>query len=138
MHLTDYSFFKIYFFYYFFSCLKIIKFFMHLSFYSSIFCKDYITGSSKFLRCYKIYRAGLKKILGLIFTFNILISVTGDRDCYLLNIFKLLSFNWEVLVVDEAHRLKNHQSMLYQELMQVIIYIRPSTSVCIWSQVSLS
>ena len=31
----------------------------------------------------------------------------------------LHSISWEALVVDEGHRLKNHQSLLHQELIQV-------------------
>lgn len=37
------------------------------------------------------------------------------------NLHQISRFHWKAMIVDEAHRLKNFKSALYQELSQVCI-----------------
>ncbi|XP_047141905.1 chromodomain-helicase-DNA-binding protein 1-like isoform X1 [Hydra vulgaris] len=50
--------------------------------------------------------------------FDVLLT---SYEVYLKDIFFLNKFCWKILIVDEAHRLKNHTSLLYKELSMMDI-----------------
>ena len=69
--------------------------------------------------CSAILRSDFKNIRPYS-KYNIYCTVQCHLSGYLAQRF-LPRFQWKAMIVDEAHRLKNSKSALYQELSQVCI-----------------